>query len=161
MAATPRPQTEPWETGGRWGLYRAKFDVDAPWDCPRLPQQRYGATSAGTLNTSVRMDCSTDWVRPRAGGRHPALVNVRRRGARDLLALPGSALSSSGPPSGSRPARITSLIFRPASDLLLPAGPFLVPVVVACAVAAVVACAVHRAVSSPVPLPVSRPGHQP
>jgi hypothetical protein len=57
-------QTEP---GGKRGLYRAKFDVGAPRDCPRFPQQRYGPIGAATLKTSVRMAYSFGRLQPREG----------------------------------------------------------------------------------------------
>jgi hypothetical protein len=57
-------QTEP---GGKRGLYRAKFDAGAPWDCPRFPQQRYGPIGVAALDASVRMACSTASVGSRDG----------------------------------------------------------------------------------------------
>ena len=54
-----RTQPEPWETGGKRGLYHAKFDVSAPWNCPRFPQPRCGLAGATKLKTSVRISCGT------------------------------------------------------------------------------------------------------
>jgi hypothetical protein len=59
-AADSRPLllTEPFGSEAeKRGLYRAKVDVGAPWDCPRFPSRAsdYGPTGAATLKTSVRV----------------------------------------------------------------------------------------------------------
>jgi hypothetical protein len=71
---------------GKRGLYRAKFDVGAPWDCPRFPGRAsdYGQIGAATLNTSVRVTCTLRCVRLCLAKYHSLLVGKFRQKYRRL-----------------------------------------------------------------------------